>query len=210
MFEYYDTIYFSVYHSFFLGPGCCFRYAFMRMPRDTFFVLQFLQAESSDMCVLPVITEDCFRILRRRTRSSALTVVTSRHLLGSCSVQSARGCTSRDRFLLVSLSVNRTLSVSMQRHLTLKQHVTRFDDFLCRGRGRWGPSFGVDEPHSVSRGDTVKDDSVSYAVLTEQGSCASQMTVMDVIAKTTRMRRTSSERNISLHPGQIGRCTHRY
>ena len=36
------------------------------------------------------------------------------------------------------------------------------------------------------RGDTVKDDSGSYAVLTEQGSSASQMTaaeVMDVIAR---------------------------
>ena len=38
----------------------------------------------------------------------------------------------------------------------------------------------------VLRGDTVKDDSGSYAVVTEQGSSASQMTaakVMDVIAR---------------------------
>ena len=50
------------------------------------------------------------------------------------------------------------------------------------------------------RGDTVFDDSGAYAVFTEQGSSASQMTaakVIDVIA-TTRMRFTSSGRNISL------------
>ena len=38
----------------------------------------------------------------------------------------------------------------------------------------------------VFRGDTVKDDSVSYAVFTEQGSSAPQMTaakVMDIISR---------------------------
>ena len=44
------------------------------------------------------------------------------------------------------------------------------------------------------RGDIVKDDSGSYAVLTEQGSSASQMTaakVMDIISRLPG-RRTSS------------------
>ena len=47
----------------------------------------------------------------------------------------------------------------------------------------------------VLRGDSVKDDSGSNAVFTEQGSSASQMTaatVMDTIFQTARMLRTSS------------------
>ena len=47
----------------------------------------------------------------------------------------------------------------------------------------------------VLRGDTVKDDSSSYAVFTEQGSSASQMTaakVMDIMSRFSRMFRTSS------------------
>ena len=62
----------------------------------------------------------------------------------------------------------------------------------------------------VLQGDIVKDDSNSYAVFTEQGSSASQMTtakVMDVIAKTTRMRRTSRRRSFCSYPGCNGKCT---
>ena len=47
----------------------------------------------------------------------------------------------------------------------------------------------------VLRGDVVKDDSGSYAVFTEQGSSASQMTaakVMDIISRLPGWRRTSS------------------
>ena len=47
----------------------------------------------------------------------------------------------------------------------------------------------------VLRGDIVKDDSGSYAVFTEQGSSASQMTaanVMDIISRLAWIRRTSS------------------
>ena len=56
----------------------------------------------------------------------------------------------------------------------------------------------------------MKDDSGWYAVFTEQGSSVSQMTaaeVMDILIKASRMLRTSSRRNICLHPGQNGRCT---
>ena len=57
----------------------------------------------------------------------------------------------------------------------------------------------------------MKDDSGSYAVFTEQGSSASQMTtaakVMDVISSLPGCSRTSSRRNICLHPGQNGKCT---
>ena len=56
------------------------------------------------------------------------------------------------------------------------------------------------------RGDIVKDDSGSYAVFTEQGSSASQMTagkVMDVISRLPGC----DGRSICLHPGKNGRCS---
>ena len=58
---------------------------------------------------------------------------------------------------------------------------------------------------SSLRGDIVKDDSGSYAVFTEQGSSASQMTANRCHSKATRMRKTCSGGSISLHPGQHGR-----
>ena len=48
------------------------------------------------------------------------------------------------------------------------------------------PQFQTYKGRVVLRGDTVKDDSGSYAVFIEQGSSASQMTaarVMDVISR---------------------------
>ena len=55
------------------------------------------------------------------------------------------------------------------------------------------------------RDDNIKDDSGSYAVFTEQGSSACKSNGCHI--KTNRMRRTSSRRNIGLHPGKHGRCT---
>ena len=50
----------------------------------------------------------------------------------------------------------------------------------------------------VLRGDIVKDDSGSYAVFTEQGSSASQMTAAKSHGyfQTARVRRTGSRRSI--------------
>ena len=48
------------------------------------------------------------------------------------------------------------------------------------------PKFQKYKGRVVLRGDTVKDDSGSYAVFTEQGSSASQMSaakVMDIISR---------------------------
>ena len=62
----------------------------------------------------------------------------------------------------------------------------------------------------VLRGDFMKDDSGSYAVFTEQGSSASQMTaakIMDIISRLPGLRRTSSRRSISLYPSENGRCS---
>ena len=62
----------------------------------------------------------------------------------------------------------------------------------------------------VLRGDIVKDDSGSYAVFTEQGSSASQITAAKSHGyhiQTARLRSTSSGRSICLYPGQNGRCS---
>ena len=56
---------------------------------------------------------------------------------------------------------------------------------------------------AVFRGDIVKDDSGAYAVVTEQGSSASQMTAAKSHGRhceTNRMRRTSSRRSICFLP----------
>ena len=62
----------------------------------------------------------------------------------------------------------------------------------------------------VLRGDIVKDASGSYAVFTEQGSSASQMTaakVMDIISRLPGCDGQSSGRSVSLYPGKNGRCS---
>ena len=63
----------------------------------------------------------------------------------------------------------------------------------------------------VLRGDIVKDDSGSYAVLfTEQGSSASQMIAAKINGyhlQIARLRWTSSGRSISLYPSETGRCS---
>ena len=58
----------------------------------------------------------------------------------------------------------------------------------------------------VLRGDVVKDCSGSYAVFTEQGSSASQMTaakIMDIISSLLGCEWTSSGRSICLSPGKM-------
>ena len=62
----------------------------------------------------------------------------------------------------------------------------------------------------VLRGDIVKDDSGSYAVFTEQGSSASQMTaamVMDIISRLPECAGQAADAGSALYPGQIGGCT---
>ena len=58
----------------------------------------------------------------------------------------------------------------------------------------------------VLRGDIVKDDSGSYAVFTEQGSSASQMTAAKdhgYYLQIAGLRWTSSRRSISLYPSEM-------
>ena len=62
----------------------------------------------------------------------------------------------------------------------------------------------------VLRGDIVKDNSGSYAVFTEQGSSASQMTaakIMDIIARLPGCNGQAARRSIGLHPSENGRCS---
>ena len=65
------------------------------------------------------------------------------------------------------------------------------------------PKFPKYSGRVVLRGDIVKDDSGSFAVPTEQGSSASQMTpakVMDIVSKIAWLHRTSSSSHYLLIP----------
>ena len=62
----------------------------------------------------------------------------------------------------------------------------------------------------VLRGDIVKDNSGFYAVFTEQGSSASQMTAAKSHGyhfQIAWLRWTSSRRSISVYPSENGRCS---
>ena len=87
-------------------------------------------------------------------------------------------------------------------------HFASLMDFCHLKNSQLEPKFQEYRGSVVLLGDILKDDSGSYAVFTEQGSSASQMTsakVMDIV-KISRMRRTSCRRSIRLHPSQHGRC----
>ena len=74
----------------------------------------------------------------------------------------------------------------------------------------WDKAPKIQRSGCVLRGDTVKDDSGSYAVFTEQGSSASQMTaakVMDIISRLPGCAGQAADGNISWYTGQHGRCT---
>ena len=96
------------------------------------------------------------------------------------------------------------------RNKVRKVQFASFMDLCHLKNSELQPQYQKYKGRVVLRVDTVKDDSGSYAVFTEQTSSASQMTaakVMDIIFKNTRMRGTSSRCNIRLYPGQNGRCT---
>ena len=75
------------------------------------------------------------------------------------------------------------------------------------------PQFRKYKGRVVLRGDIVKDDSGSYAVFTEQGSSASQMTdakVLDVMTqrfgKICRKRRNAKKSNSGLSKNRTRQC----
>ena len=62
----------------------------------------------------------------------------------------------------------------------------------------------------VLRGDIVKDDSGSYAVFTEQGSSASQMTaakIMDIISRLPGCDGQAADAVSAKNPSKNGRCS---
>ena len=62
----------------------------------------------------------------------------------------------------------------------------------------------------VLRGDIVKDDSGSYAVFTEQGSSASQMTaakIMDIISRLQGCDGQAADAVSDENPSENGRCS---
>ena len=67
-----------------------------------------------------------------------------------------------------------------------KVHVASFSDLCHLKNSELEPQYQKYKGRVVLRGDIVKDDSGSYAVFTEQGSSASQMTgakVMDILSR---------------------------
>ena len=62
----------------------------------------------------------------------------------------------------------------------------------------------------VLRGDIAQDDSGSYAVFTEQGSSASQMTaakVMDIMSRLPGCSGQAGDAVSAKNPGKNGRCS---
>ena len=71
------------------------------------------------------------------------------------------------------------------------------------------PQFQKYKSRVLLRGDIVKDDSGAYAVFTEQGSSASQMTAakeMDVIARLSDCDGKASDA-VSAYSGKNGGCS---
>ena len=87
-------------------------------------------------------------------------------------------------------------------------HFASLMDLCHAKKAELEPKFQKYKGRVVLRGDTVKDDSGSYAVFTEQGSSASQMTAAKSHGyhlQIARVRWTSSRRSIGLYPSENGR-----
>ena len=81
---------------------------------------------------------------------------------------------------------NKTELIEEARNKGRKVHFALLMDLCHLKNSELEPQFQQYRGRVVLRGDTVKDDSGSYAVFTEQGSSASQMTaakVMDIVSR---------------------------
>ena len=81
---------------------------------------------------------------------------------------------------------NKSVVIDEARTKGIKVHFASFMDICHLKNAELETKHQKFEARVVLRGDIVKDDSGSYAVFTEQGSSASQMTaakVMDVISR---------------------------
>ena len=90
-----------------------------------------------------------------------------------------------------------------------KVHFASLMDLCYLKNSELEPQFQKYKGRVVLRGDIVKDDAGACAVFTEQGSSASQIDSRKSNGcywSTTRLWRTSSWRNIGVHPGKNGGC----
>ena len=93
---------------------------------------------------------------------------------------------------------------------TRKVHFASLMDLCHLKNSELEPQHQKYKGRVVLRGDIVKNDSASYALCTEQGSSASQMTAAKShghYIKASRMFRTSSRCNVCLYSVQNVRCT---
>ena len=88
-----------------------------------------------------------------------------------------------------------------------KVHFATLMDICHLKNAELEPNFQKYKGRVVLRGDIVKHDSGSYAVFSEQGSSASQMTaakVMDVIARQPDCDGEAADTQNQLYPSKIG------
>ena len=82
---------------------------------------------------------------------------------------------------------------------------------ICHLKMRsYNPKLQKYKGNVVLRGDIVNDDSGSYAVFTEQGSSASQMTaakIMDIISRIPGCSGQAADGNIRVHSGKNEGCS---
>ena len=91
-----------------------------------------------------------------------------------------------------------------------KVHFASLMDICHLKNSELEPQFQKYKGRVVLRDGTVKDDSGSYPVCTEQGSSASPMTaakIMDVKSRLPGCAGQASDAVYLLTPGQNGRCT---
>ena len=95
----------------------------------------------------------------------------------------------------------------------LRAHTVHFASLMDRGHLKYSelePQVQRCKGRIVLRDDIVKDDSGSYAVFSEQGSSASQMSaakVMGIISRLTGCAGQAADAVSAYNPGQKGRCT---
>ena len=91
-----------------------------------------------------------------------------------------------------------------------KVHFSSSTDLCHLKNSQLEPQFQKYKGRVVLRGDIVKDDSVSYAGCTEQGSSASKMTslkVMDIISRLPGCAAQAADAVSAYTQVQNGRCT---
>ena len=105
--------------------------------------------------------------------------------------------------------VNKKEVIDVARNKVRKVHFESLMDLCHLKNSELEPLFQKYKGRVVLRGGTVKDDSGSYAVFTEQGSSASQMAAAKVMDLKTRLPGCGQATDAvsAYHSGRNGRCT---